>query len=45
MQTDPTQGNDDRPPIFANWKQVYFFLLVFQAVLMLAFYWFMHVFS
>jgi len=35
---------EDRPPVFKSWKQVYAFLLFFQVLLMLAFYVFMRVF-
>jgi hypothetical protein len=33
-----------RPPVFKSWEWVYAFLLIFQALLMLAFYLFMRVF-
>jgi hypothetical protein len=36
---------EDRPPVFRTWNQVYVFLLVFQAVLLALFYWFMRAFS
>jgi hypothetical protein len=35
---------DDRPPVFKSWAQVYAFLLIFQLLLMLAFYLFMRTF-
>ena len=41
---DHIAQEEDRPPVFKSWKQVYIFLLAFQVLLMLAFYLFMRVF-
>jgi len=43
MQQLPQE--EDRPPVFRSWNQVYAFLLLFQVLLMLAFYLFMRAFS
>jgi len=43
MQQFPQE--EDRPPVFSSWNQVYAFLLLFQVLLMLAFYLFMRAFS
>ncbi|MBK6949721.1 MAG: hypothetical protein IPH16_18090 [Haliscomenobacter sp.] len=36
---------NERPPVLGTWNKVYLFLLVFQAMLLLGFYWFMRSFS
>ncbi|MBV6426683.1 MAG: hypothetical protein KIPDCIKN_01196 [Haliscomenobacter sp.] len=36
---------EERPPVLGTWNKVYLFLLVFQAILLLGFYWFMRSFS
>ena len=38
-------SEDDRPPVFKSWTQVYAFLLIFQVLLLLAFHIFMRAFA
>lgn len=36
---------EECPPVLGTWNRVYLFLLIFQAMLLLGFYWFMQSFS
>jgi len=40
-----TQPNDNPPPIFRSWKQLYRFVLVLHAIIVMLFYWLKIAFS
>lgn len=45
MAENPIIPDDNQPPVLGSWRKVYLLLLIFQVLLMLAFYVFMQLFS
>ncbi len=45
LNTDMTPLDDDTPPVFKNWSQVYLFVLALHALIILAFYIFTKIYS
>lgn len=38
-------ADDERPPVLDSWKQIYYIVLLFHAILVGLFYWFSQTFS
>ncbi|MEZ4888427.1 MAG: hypothetical protein R3E32_27110 [Chitinophagales bacterium] len=50
MQTEPQNNpeietNDDTPPVFNKWNQVYAFVLILHAFIIALFYFFTHAYA
>lgn len=43
--TEPTDNQEDRPPIFRSWNQMYLFVLVLHAIIIFLFYLFTQAYS
>ena len=44
-ETTPNHDNEDSPPIFKSWNQMYIFVLVLHAIIITLFYIFTHTYS
>lgn len=45
LNTDNLPPDDDTPPVFKSWNQVYWFVLALHALIILAFYIFTKIYS